>query len=403
MTDRPATRFSIPAFRPVAALAFRAGLPGLGAPPERRADPADFTFLTPPEVWPAEYRVAVRLSPSWVWHGFPAPPEGRGAGAAHTSAPTDLPGEDRFVRLREVWRIVRQAAAPQGEHVAGPTPATISPAARWRAAGLAPAEATSVLWRAAGLAPAEATSALRLVFATLRERDAGAAQTSSGFRPVTIEYRMAGSRSSPAGAGQVPLAALAPWHPRASAAWLPRGGRTLAAAIRPVVPIVSRVFAQAKVCSAAPAHESRGEISASAEFVTLTAPARPRPAGAPPLASILRTGLPAGERGERSLPAIVMVSPGLLAGLVLAEKVGGQHRRSDATALALTPAPTTVRAQPVTAAAAPRTPEGPARPPEAPQPPPAPLPPDLVQRVSEQVVRALDARALALRERFGRF
>src|SRR5262249_10563053 len=105
-----------------------------------------------------------------------------------------------------------------------------------------------------------------------------------------------------------------------------------------------------------------------------------------------------------------LVTRGLLAGLVLVGKVGAQHARSDAAVAMPPPAPMVVRAPTATTAAetaAPGAPGAPAARPEpaetAPAPAAAPLPPDFVQRVTEQVVRSLDARALAARERFGSF
>jgi hypothetical protein len=102
-----------------------------------------------------------------------------------------------------------------------------------------------------------------------------------------------------------------------------------------------------------------------------------------------------------------MIAAGLRAGLVFADRIGGRLRRSDDDAAALPVGPMTVRAQPATMTVAPHTPGEAVPRPESPamMPPPvhATLPPDMVQRVAEQVVRSLDARALALRERFGRF
>jgi hypothetical protein len=67
-----------------------------------------------------------------------------------------------------------------------------------------------------------------------------------------------------------------------------------------------------------------------------------------------------------------------------------------------------VKAAPASAAAPPSAAPAATRSAVAPAPiaipqPPGGLPADLLQRLTEQVVRALDARALATRERFGRF
>lgn len=133
-----------------------------------------------------------------------------------------------------------------------------------------------------------------------------------------------------------------------------------------------------------------------------------------------RTAKVGAGRPAALVPAIYRVSPSeagtesVLAGsrtaAAFAASVVGRLVRSDAggtpTAFA-SPVPAVVRTRGASAAAPGSIPAEPTtfRPDSAPQPPSPPpgLPPDLVQRLTEPVVRSLDARALAARERTGRF
>jgi hypothetical protein len=230
-------------------------------------------------------------------------------------------------------------------------------------------------------------------------RSSSSVPTDSGFNPVAFAYRVAGPGTVASGTAAEPPPGAG--KAAASAGWRTFFGSTSWTAF------------------AAAAGPGWGDVPVPAGMSLLrpsAAPAgavgldRPVPRQFTPVAA---TAL--GSRGSGAGTVAVggsapMVAPGLLAGLVFVEAVGGRHRRIDDGPAAPPAGAMTVRSQPVAAAGAAASPSpsaGPAAPPgfplPVPQPAPAALPADLLPRLTEQVVRALDARALALRERFGRF
>lgn len=396
---------STPAFRPVAAhptairlaAAFRPALADLAVTRDPVAGPT-FTFLGPATGGPA-YRVEVRLSPRWVWQvvnpphrSAGPPPATRPPAPASPAAPAD-----RLARLCEIHRVLHAAAEPA---VAPPPAGAGRPALIYQAPGAAPAAGTSPgrsaeTGRAGGLSP---------------ERPAGPGPRAP-WRPVALPARFlrTGVLNVSPHRPVVEYLSLRPaWSPPAESAT----GRPAGAPLPTWAPFRDQVGPVGIALPATP--DTPGVAAHWRPAIELHGPGLTPATISRPVHRLVITHTDfrtADTRGGGTPAAVagLAFSEGVRAGLTFGETVPARHRRTeDPTAVGRVPEPVPMTVRPPSAAptppvvvagpaAAPPAPPGPG----SPAGPPPGLPADLLQRLTEQVVRSLDARSLAARERLG--
>ncbi len=406
MTRAAPTRIGTAAFRPVAAgaaAAFAAACSAgryarIAASGRRRESdilPPEFIFRYPAGPGVVDYRILLHLSTFWGRTGGPranaesAPSRAAGIGqsaAASTSEPVPAAPGDRFARMREVWNVVDDLTSRTAVEYAERTAKVFRPGVienrAARAAG--PSVRPDTGWqRPGGNAPEWRTAAHWLPVVV-----PGAHAPGSRSSAVAATARGMAEGMNGSGQGGPVLAKLVPvWTGRDEAVATGTGKMTALRFAPPAVPAPNPTRGAGEpprfgVASGAVVFRVTQVVSRSAAVHRGNEPA---------------TG--------PATPPVARVS------LAFAEAVGNRHRRIDGasvTAPAAAAVPLTARAQPAAPALA--TPAAPVAPLSWPDPraaapiaAPAALPPDLLQRLTEQVVRSLDARALAACERFGRF